>query len=381
MNITGNFQVHPASCFWGILCKTTCVHVMVVLKMLTTVSVVRPLGITIAFTAWESCSRMDQRSYFVYILCIVLYSSIRGRLAAALPGIMQQAHAEHSRINIQIDQILSHNSFLLWWEHCHRAQVAVLLFDEHDNYFSHMPRFSKAPDRNQTSGGNGVEPRTLCATDKPSLLTFYLFIICSFISRCLPFFFFIFLIFAIPSTPPTPHSWLPLSPPTPTRIPLTWLCRAGVGESVTMETGAETVEGSLWQKGGRDEEKESDKDCELGSAVESTSGHPTQSCLEIREETHFIQQSVAESTAGWGLFQAQHFPKARSASLLFSISIFKSILFTASFHWDCGKALSDVETWSELPMMLNLSPFCTNKQPVWTDHNRKTLFDKSLQSV
>lgn len=50
-------------------------------------------------------------------------------------------------INIQIDlpppprsPSSSHNSSLLWWEHCRRAQVAIQLFNEYDNYFSHMPR-------------------------------------------------------------------------------------------------------------------------------------------------------------------------------------------------------------------------------------------------
>lgn len=48
-------------------------------------------------------------------------------------------------INIQIDltpssRSPSHNSSLLWWEHCRGAQVAIQLFNEYDNYFSHMPR-------------------------------------------------------------------------------------------------------------------------------------------------------------------------------------------------------------------------------------------------
>lgn len=62
--------------------------------------------------------------------------------------------------------------------------------------------------------------------------------------------FFIIHILAILSTPHPASQPSSLSrPPTPTPIPFTWLCRARVWESVTMETGAEAVEGSLKETG------------------------------------------------------------------------------------------------------------------------------------
>lgn len=50
---------------------------------------------------------------------------------------------------------------------------------------------------------------------------------------------------------PAPCSQFPLSPPAPTStpIPFTWLCRARVGESVTMETGAEAAKGCRCERG------------------------------------------------------------------------------------------------------------------------------------
>lgn len=60
-----------------------------------------------------------------------------------------------------------------------------------------------------------------------------------------------------PSTHPTP-SFL-FRPQPPTHIQFTWLCRARVGESVTMETGAEAVESSLWERGGKRDEEEKTK--------------------------------------------------------------------------------------------------------------------------
>lgn len=81
-----------------------------------------------------------------------------------------------------------------------------------------MPRIFKAPALDSTSGGDGPEPKTLFATDKPPLLTFSLFIICPFILRCLPFFFFfsfflIILVLAIPTATPTPSSLCSPQPP------------------------------------------------------------------------------------------------------------------------------------------------------------------------
>lgn len=91
-----------------------------------------------------------------------------------------------ARINIQIDQPRSHNSSLLWWEHCRKAQVAIQLFNEYDNYFSHMPRLCKntcSELRHQAD--DGPEPTALFAINTPSLLTFSLFIVCSSFAHCL----------------------------------------------------------------------------------------------------------------------------------------------------------------------------------------------------
>lgn len=124
------------------------------------------------------------------MLDIILLKHSR-RFTTSPPGVMQQTKAEHHSHSNSDWSTRSHNSFLLRWERCHKAQVAIQLFDEHDNYFSHMPRRFKAPALNPTSGRGGLRPKTLFATNKPWLLTFSLFIICSFISRCLPFFFFL----------------------------------------------------------------------------------------------------------------------------------------------------------------------------------------------
>lgn len=56
---------------------------------------------------------------------------------------------------------------------------------------------------------------------------------------------------------PAPCSQFPLSPPAPTStpIPFTWLCRARVGESVTMETGAEAAKGCRCERGEKETKK------------------------------------------------------------------------------------------------------------------------------
>lgn len=42
-------------------------------------------------------------------------------------------HRESLGLSLHHWSTPSHNIFLLWWEHRHRAQVAVWLFDEHGN--------------------------------------------------------------------------------------------------------------------------------------------------------------------------------------------------------------------------------------------------------
>lgn len=142
--------------------------------------------------------------------------------------------------------------------------MAIQLFDEHDNYFSHMPRLFKAPALNPTSGRDGLEPKTLFAADKPSLLTFSLFIICPFIARCLPSFLKKKNHFHLGHSFNNPDSQFLLEPPTPTPIPFTWLWWARVGESVTMETGAEAVEGSQWERRGEKETETERKSLRTG---------------------------------------------------------------------------------------------------------------------
>lgn len=204
------------------------------------------------------------------MLDIILLKHSR-RFTTSPPGVMQQTKAEHHSHSNSDWSTLSHNSFLLRWERCHKAQVAIQLFDEHDNYFSHMPRRFKAPALNPTSGRGGLRPKTLFATNKPWLLTFSLFIICSFISRCLPFFFFkIVLILAIPSTTPAPGS-LTNPHPYPIHLIMVSLSR---GKCHYGNRGRGSGGLSMGKRGGGDRKIE--KDCELASAEESMSGHLTQ---------------------------------------------------------------------------------------------------------
>lgn len=149
---------------------------------------------------------------------------------------------------LKFSLINSDNSFLLWWDHCHKAQVAIQLFDEHHNYFSHMPRLSTAPDPIQTPARDESEPRALFAADKPSLLTFSL--VCCLL-LFLSLFSLILLNLAIPlaPTPQTPtltHNFL--LPSTPTQF--TWLCRASRGKCHYGNRGRGSVCG---RRGERDE--------------------------------------------------------------------------------------------------------------------------------
>ena len=161
-------------------------------------------------------------------------------------------HADHHLHSDLNGSTLSQNPFLLWWEHSHKAQVSIQLFDEQDNYFNHMPRLTTAPDLSPAPGRDGLEPSSVCHWQTIFIDVFFIHYLLLYLS--LFALFFIISILAIPSTthlPPSTtthtHSQF-LLPPTPTPIPFTWLCRARVGESVTMETGAEAVEGSLWER-------------------------------------------------------------------------------------------------------------------------------------
>lgn len=159
-----------------------------------------------------------------------------------------------ARINIQIDQPRSHNSSLLWWEHCRKAQVAIQLFNEYDNYFSHMPRLCKntcSEPRHQAD--DGPEP-TACL---PSTRHHYWHSLYSSFAPLSPTVCSCFC--EKNSKKKTIHlghssenlgSRFLCHPPTPTLIPFAWLWWSWVGGSVTMETGAEAVEGSQWVKRG-----------------------------------------------------------------------------------------------------------------------------------
>lgn len=130
--------------------------------------------------------------------------------------------------------------------------------------------------------------------------------------------------------PPSLTAQFPLSqPPTPTPIPFTWLCRARVWESVTMETGAEAVEGSLRETG--------ENRCREGRRLR------TEWCWGIHEwssDVNLTQQRKGNKrilfTGEWWKHTAGGYRFIQSTSLCHNcLSV-----VTRSFHWGDGESYS-----------------------------------------
>lgn len=152
----------------------------------------------------------------------------------------------------------------------------------------------------------------------------------------------IILILAIPSATATPGSFSSPQPPPLSRS-LDYV-EPESGKSVTMETGAEAVEGSLWEReiererGEPKGERKREKDWELASVEESMSGHLTQVWLKEKAVDKFILSSVVEMHSWVVLSKVPYWTISPS---LYSFCIRQSTLLALSFQWDSGEAMSD----------------------------------------
>ena len=139
-----------------------------------------------------------------------------------------------------------------------------------------------------------------------------------------------------------------------------------------METGAEAVEGSLWEReggGNRRRQKRQEKDWELASVEESTSGHLTQVWLKKKKKKQQEGNELYSPVSGGS---TELWFESRTPYLTISaFSFFSPLplhLSVHSFQWDGGKAMSnapDVTRYNRrTPSTGDFSdPLCT--QPPW----------------
>lgn len=152
-------------------------------KDLTAASGIHPLGITTACLAWESCRR--GMNHHIPSRCIVRGGLQHLCVATCGTPMLSTLTLIFRPINSNpIIHFCSDGSTDTKNKWSSRCLMSIIIISAICHRFLKHRHHLPGP----TSDRPGVEPKTMFAADKPRLLTFSLFIICSFIFCCLPFF-------------------------------------------------------------------------------------------------------------------------------------------------------------------------------------------------